>query len=55
MKISLARVMMFILAILATLQFVSLAYVSASYITIIAAGFVMTYVWVLFSKICTKD
>ena len=52
---SAAKILMFILAIRATLHFLSLAYVSASYITIIAAGFVMTFVWVLFSKICEKE
>lgn len=52
---SAAKILMLIIAILATLHFISLAYVSASFITIIAAGFVMTFVWVLFSKICTED
>lgn len=55
MTLSAAKIVMFIVAILATLHFVSLAYASASFITIIAAVFVMTFVWVLFSNICTKD
>ena len=49
------KILMFIVAIFATLHFVSLAYVSASFITIIKTGSVMTFGWVLFYIMCTED
>lgn len=55
MTLSAAKILMFIIAILATLHFVSLAYVSAPFVTMVASGFVMSLVWVLFSQLCTKD